>query len=497
MIMSKHFRATATAGLSALVLTFAAAMTGRAQVVEANIRLLPDATAIVDGRFVGGGEIRNLSFVSHFAGALDLAERIEGLSLSSVDGERVTFTKFQPGEYIAASSFDRWSYHIRLKAPRPPAAAAHVSWVGDGSGLLFLNDLLPALPASAGEVMAKIRLELPAGWTAVPSAGREVAGGVEFRDARDGVILVGRDLRVIVRTFDSIRAKIAVAGAWQFSNEELSNAVSEIYSSYRAIFDAEPADDIRVFVSKFPTPTQPGNWTADARGSAVTIVSSDMPFKAQSVQRLHEQLRHEMFHLWLPNAVKLSGNYDWFYEGFALYHSLKTGVALNRIRFEDLLDTLARAHGIDTLQTQRPTLIEASRLRANVVSNTQVYARGMLVAFLCDLAVLNKSKGKESIETFTRSVFRTYRNVSPPRDGNDAVLELMRRRPDLVPIVERYINGRDEIGWQSDLLAAGIESTRNNYVTTLKVKEKPNGRQKAILDKLGYNSWRRLPANSR
>ena len=42
----------------------------------------------------------------------------------------------------------------------------------------------------------------------------------------------------------------------------------------------------------------------------------------------------------IPNDVNLSGNYDWFYEGFALYQSLKLAVGLNRIRFEDFLDTL-------------------------------------------------------------------------------------------------------------------------------------------------------------
>ena len=172
---------------------------------------------------------------------------------------------------------------------------------------------------------------------------------------------------------------------------------------------------------KFPSRCSVGTWEADTRGSTITIVSSDMPFKTQSLQRLHEQLRHEIFHLWIPNGVNLSGNYDWFYEGFALYQSLKVGVAVNRIRFEDMLDTLSRAYNIDSMQSQKLSLIDASKNRWNG-SNTQVYARGMLVAFLCDLALLEKSKGKLSTDDLLRDLYEAHRPTAPRQDGNAAVL---------------------------------------------------------------------------
>jgi hypothetical protein len=137
----------------------------------------------------------------------------------------------------------------------------------------------------------------------------------------------------------------------------------QVYTPLRVNFGTDAANEIFVNVLKFPQQVGFGQWQAETRGRNITIISSDMAFRTQSLQRLHEQLRHEMFHLWIPNGVNLEGNYDWFYEGFALYASLKMAVAMNRIRFGDFLDTLSRAQAIDARQSNRLSLIDASHER--------------------------------------------------------------------------------------------------------------------------------------
>ena len=221
-----------------------------------------------------------------------------------------------------------------------------------------------------------------------------------------------------------------------------------------------------------------------------------MNFKTKSLQRLHEQLRHEIFHFWLPNGVNLAGNYDWFYEGFALYASLKLAVAMNRIRFEDFLDTLARAHSIDSLQSQRVSLIEASKNRWNG-ANTQVYARGMLVAFLADIALLQKSKGKNSLAEILREIYQKHGFVTPRVEGNTAILNIFENRAELRAVIEKYVKGAANIAWQTDLEAIGIESATENFTTKLKVKAGLSGRQKDLLDELGYNNWRKTSESSK
>jgi hypothetical protein len=286
----------------------------------------------------------------------------------------------------------------------------------------------------------------------------------------------------------------------------------------RNVFGDDGNNQRLIILSDFRTKTSAGQWQAETRGSNVTVISSDMPFRTQSLQRLHEQLRHELFHLWIPNGVNLTGNYDWFYEGFALYESLKLAVALNRIRFEDFLDTLSRAHTIDSAQSQRTSLIQASNTRFEG-SNTQIYSRGMLVAFLCDLALLEQSKRKRSVENVLTELFEKYRkpvrsadrnravlewlrnpkkiSIVDRSDGNTAVLELLRTNPKMISIVDKYITGSQKIEWASDLAAAGIEDSDAGPITNLRVKEKLNGRQKTLLDKLGYNNWRKLSPTSK
>jgi predicted metalloprotease with PDZ domain len=225
----------------------------------------------------------------------------------------------------------------------------------------------------------------------------------------------------------------------------------------------------------------------------VTIISAPTTFKSSAQNRLHEQLRHELFHLWIPNSLNLSGNYDWFYEGFALYKALKTGVYLNQIRFDDFLSTLGRAFDLTEALSRRRTvsLIEASEKRW-INANELIYAKGIVVAFLCDAALLRESRGKRDLDSIFREVFQKHRAPNPREDGNAAILRILKSNPELVPLAENYIEGNSKVDWQNDLQSFGISAEKTSGATDLKVNPKPNGRQKDLLNKLGYNQWRKL-----
>ena len=365
----------------------------------------------------------------------------------------------------------------------------------------MLDDLLPQ--GSGEKISAAVKVSLPTGWSTSASEPSTSftpllpsGGTYYFEDIEKASLVVARNLREKPLLFNDLFIKLATSDEWQFSDDEAANLATEIYKNYAKIFGSSPNKFVQISIMKFPTDIAIGNWEADTRGNSITIVSSDMPFKSQSLQRLHEQLRHEMFHLWFPNGVNLSGNYDWFYEGFALYQSLKLGVAANRIRFDDYLNTLSRAYNIDSVQSHRLSLIDASKNRWSG-ANTQVYARGMLVAFLCDLALLEKSKGKLSTDDLVRDIYQKYHLATTRTDGNAAVIDAMRLHPELRPIAERYIKGPDKIDWSEALATAGIEAVTENSLTTLKVVPKPSSRQKDLLDKLGYNNWRKLTVNNR
>jgi hypothetical protein len=489
--MSKLLKAILLPGLPLLLIlqlfniSFSQSVSATITVSEANL-----TSVSVVGKFEAssGAGPRNLWFLKDFAGYDRLGERISDMAVTERTGQTVSMRQLIPGEFLAASDFQNWSYKIDLSPPNAQAAAAHVSWIGADRGIVMLDDVLPQVGAK-GDVV--VEFVLPPEWKIYTTERKIGDNRFAIKNPEKAVFIVGKGLRTKAIAHDRFAIDLVIEGNWQFSDNDAVLISREILSRYKDLFGADPTDVIQVVLMKFPQWARSGSWEADTRGSTVTVLSSDMPFKAQSLQRLHEQLRHEIFHLWIPNGVNLSGNYDWFYEGFALYISLKNGVLMNRIRFDDFLDTLSRAYMIDSFQNPRLSLIEASRRRWSG-GNTTVYARGMITAFLCDLALLRRSKGKMDASNIVKEILEKYRSQETAAVGNEAALGVMKKYAELSPIVENYVRGNEAIDWKADLADAGIVAEEQNAVTALKTVEKPNGHQKEMLDKLGYNNWRKL-----
>jgi hypothetical protein len=74
---------------------------------------------------------------------------------------------------------------------------------------------------------------------------------------------------------------------------------------------------------------------------------------------------------------------------------------------------------------------------------------------------------------------------------------MLKARGNATSIVDKYISGVEKIDWTNELALAGIEDSDPGPLTNLRVKEKPKGGQKAMLDKLGYNNWRKLSDSSK
>ena len=464
-----------------------------AQTVQTKI-VIRQSSAAVEGSFINAGQtVKNFSFLKSYAGFENLGARVSNVDLSGKNRQKVEFKKLSEGEFLAADNFNAWNYRVDLSAPASVSARAHVSWISGEEGILMLGDLLPEF---SEKTSARVTFELPAGWRIASVEKRSEGNTFEVVDVEKAVFYIGKSWREREVAAGSAKLNLIMSGEWQVSDDEAAATAREIFAFYEKLFGGKSFEKHQIFLGKFPADVKAGRWEAETRGRSVTIFSSEMNFKTQSLQRLHEQLRHEIFHFWLPNGVNLAGNYDWFYEGFALYASLKLAVAMNRIRFEDFLDTLARAHSIDTLQSQRQSLIEASKNRWNG-ANTQVYARGMLIAFLADAALLQKSKGKNSFTEILREIYQKHGLTAPRTDGNTAILNIFENRDELRSVLEKYVKGAQDIAWQTDLAAIGIESTTENFTTKLKVKASLSGRQKDLLDELGYNNWRKTPESSK
>jgi Predicted protease with the C-terminal PDZ domain len=397
--------------------------------------------------------------------------------------------RFADGEYVAETEYHSWQYTIDLTPPKNNAATSHISWIGAGEGILMTDDLLPQFVVSRSGASADIVINVPTGWRSFSTD--TTAGKVSVGDLRKGVIFLGTTYREKTLKAGSVDMRLAISGEWLFTDDEAGQMAKEILLEYARIFGSPPSGRLLIAMMKFQPATSTGTWEAETRGKTVTIMSSDMPFRTQSLQRLHEQLRHEIFHLWIPNGVKLTGNYAWFYEGFALYQSLKTAVAMNRIRFDDLLETLSRAYSIDVRQVPRRPLIDGDG-RASGSADTPTYARGMLIAFMLDVAMLRESKGKVNVSDISRQIVQKYGSADAV-EGNTAILEAI-GRPEFA---KRYILGVAQFKMEPELAGSGILLETSGRASAFKVVSKPNGREKEILDRLGYNNWRKGPKTTK
>lgn len=498
--MSKTFRLILLS-FSAVVQIFSFFYASSAQDIEVTIRLdaaKPEIVTIEGKRNISAvkNTSRNLSFLTSITGQAVSGERISNLKLFDSKGAAVGYKRFIPGEYVAETEFVGWNYQIDLSPPKDQKLMARVSWITNTGGALMLSDILPQFAKSDHALSANLILNIPSDWPFTTSQMGQTGGVFFFPDIHDGIIYVGTGWDCHSMLDSLINRKSASIstcffGEFAFDRSEAARLADKLYRKY-----TEQIGDVSlraiVATAKFPSEMGLDIWEAEARGRNITILTSDTSFKPHALQQFHEQLRHEMFHLWIPNGVNLTGNYDWFYEGFALYQSLKIGVALNRIRFDDYLDTLSRAYDIDKRLGQKLSLIDVSKNRWAGDNNTRVYARGMLVAFLCDLALLEKSKGKRSVTDILRKLYEKHRPPSAETDGNTAVLSLLRSYTELTPVIDRNITGSESVDWSGLINAAGLKADSTIQTTALKVISKPSGRQKDLLDKLGYNNWRKL-----
>ena len=463
-----------------------------AQAVVASVEIVPGTPtiAMVQGRYQSAANQRELRFLTAYGQSSDLDKRISDVELRGSDGRTIASHRISAGRYIAESDFQTWSYKLDISASKQVSGSAHVTWADSSGALIAFRDLFPE-----GLGSARVSIVVPDGWKVLSSIRASAENVFDINDVDSAVFHAGPSFRMRKIRLTTDEMEVAVTGQWLFSDDEAVDMAGSIFESYRNVFSSGPNVKPLIVIRPFPGQNPHGQWEADSRGSNITILSSDMPFKNQSLQRLHEQLRHEIFHLWIPNGISLTGNYDWFYEGFALYSSLKTGVAVNRLRFDDFLDTLSRAYAISNSGSGHRSLMQESQDRWSG-SNTQVYARGMLIAFACDLAMLSGSRGKRSIADVLKSVFANYHN-SDPHEANGAIMHILNTHKELRPIVDRDIQGAGRLDLADTLKGSGLRLSTGERVPQIKVVDRPSGSEKQVLDRLGYNNWRKLPRNNK
>lgn len=367
---------------------------------------------------------RSWSFRNAYAGALGIAERIDGFRANGALARKLV-----PGEFRSEQNAGKIDYIVRVR--RPSAAhVAHVSWLTEEHGFLMFADLLPqAMEAFSVEFI------LPSGWTIHSSLTPETNGHYNVFEPEDAVFFVGRGIRKTSKKgLDSF-----LAGTWPFKDSVASNAAVRVMEKYLELTGFRLPERPVLMVAPLPVQTGSTKWRAQTRGSTVVLLLDPQAQSGNWKGQLEIILTHEALHLWVPNALPLKGDYDWFFEGFTLYTALLTALDLKAIDLPEYFATLRRVYDSYLSYEDTGSLIDASEKRWT--SNTPiVYDKGMLVAFLYDLLVREQSGGKTTLLDRYRELFE--HPVANQAEGNDVIIRLLSATPAAAEFVKQHVQGR-------------------------------------------------------
>ncbi|HXI24364.1 MAG TPA: hypothetical protein VNG71_10925, partial [Pyrinomonadaceae bacterium] len=407
--------------------------TAAAQVNKVNIRVLAGAEShIVVEADCAPTSV--WSFRDSYAGIVGLGSRVRSLQAFAASGAEVTVRQIAPGQFESSAAAVRFVYELNIVAPLNPMDASRISWVNEQRGLLMLRDILPTLtvnPQTAGSRQAlRLTLNLPQGWRAC-SDDQINAKEFNVSEFDVAVIAIGPNLRSSSRRINGTTLTLVTDGQWSFTDSEAMDLAARVYAAHRATVESSSSASVMLNVFPFPRPTAPTLWTAETRGSTVTLLNGNLPSKVGALAQLSTPFTHELFHLWVPNGLALDGDYDWFYEGFTVYEAARTAVRLDLLTFPEFLNAIARAYDgyLANAERDRWSLVEASKRRWSA-GPSAVYSESMVVAFLYDLRLRMPSRGKQSIEKIYPALLQKYgahanRESARPADGNDVAINVL------------------------------------------------------------------------
>ncbi len=435
----------------------------------------------VEGAYLKGANI--WSFRNTYGRVIGLGDRIKNLSLADSYGARISVKKVGPGEFEAARSATHFSYEVTLREPANPADGAHISVLNGQYGYLMLADLLPQLQSSG----VRVEFQLPESWSIASSVPSGVGDGYAVVDPLNAIFFVGRDLRERRQRISATEFEVVTAGDWPFTGEALIKVAAKIITDHAHHAGFDLTGRVALMLAPFPGLFGSERWSAETRGSNVVVLLGRNSSRNSLLGQLSVVLSHELFHLWVPNALSLDGDYDWFFEGFTLYQALCTAVRLGFIGFQEYLNTLARVYDsyLAASERDRYSLLEASQRRWTTASSL-VYEKGMLVAFLYDLKVRKASQNRRSLDDVYHELFRHFPPSARRADGNESIISTLTHEDGDEQFGKRYIVNPGSIELETFLPEFGISVSDAGGGKRLLVAEALNKEQRGLLGALGY-----------
>ena len=415
---------------------------------------------------------RSWSFRNAYAGALGFAERVKDFRAAGASGEDAGAKKIASGEFRSDRDAIRLTYTLDLSSASA-ADVPHISWLTVGRGFLMFADLIPR---DIENLTADFKL--PFGWMIASSLSLNKDGRYDVPEPEDAVFLVGTALR---KTSDT-DLDFVVSGTWPFKDNKALDAATQVMKQYLALTRYKLPRRSAIMIVPFRL--APSTWKAETRGSTVVLLVDPEAQFHNWLGQLRVIFTHELLHLWVPNSLKLAGDYDWFFEGFTLYMALQTALELNVIDFKEYLATLAGVYDAYSSHPDDLSLIEGSETRwTNPSSN--VYVKGMLVAFLYDLKIRKESGGKALLADRYRELFDG--RVAANANANEVIIALLDAGPGMSGFGKLYVESKTKLELGQLLPTYGLALDTSGKKSQLQVSRNLSAEQKQLLRSLGLS----------
>jgi hypothetical protein len=419
---------------------------------------------------------RSWSFRNAYAGILGIAERVQDFRAVTRSDQDAKATKIATGEFRADLDASKISYRVNLSKPGA-GDVSHVSWIAGDYGLLMLADLLPQ-----DFTNLSVRFELPPEWS-VSSSTHGDGRMFQVVAPEKSIFFIGRSLRKAVKNVDGMPVTTVLGGTWSFKDGAVLSSAGKVMKKYLELTGVRLPDGAFVMIAALPVKVGSTKWRAETRGSTVVLLIDPAANFQNWVGQLSVIFTHELLHLWVPNWLRLEGDYDWFFEGFTLYTALQTALQLKIINFKEYLDTLARVYDSYLSFPEDISLIDASERRW-ITSNSLVYDKGMLVAFLYDLKIRKESGGNLTLADRYRELFGS--RVAANANGNEAIIALLDSASAMNGFAKSYIESSAKLELEHVLPAYGLTLDSSGAQSQLRINSDLNAQQKQLLRSLGY-----------
>lgn len=253
-------------------------------------------------------------------------------------------------------------------------------------------------------------------------------------------VFVGGDFRLRTITIKQQPVRIALRGAWAFTDESFVSLVEKIFQLQRDFWNDFNYPDY--FVSLLPLEPLPQGLANSGTGLSHSFATFATP--NCTLEDFKYLLAHELFHNW--NSRRLGRIKEpqeamyWFSEGFTDYYSFQLLRRGGLLSLEDYLanyNEVLRRYYTSSLRHETNERI-AREFFSNSELSRLTYWRGRLLAANWNALIRTNSSGKHSLDDV---MLEFYRAANPVELNAETISAAVQRhtREDVLPDLKRIV----------------------------------------------------------